>query len=637
MKDLNQKEGSSDNSSGSGEELVNNWWRDPAQVELFETRLQAIKMSRRSVLGLLGGIAGSALLAACGGAATSTPPSLSAATTAPVMNTAAVGLATVGGGSTTTTAAAIAPTVTVAAGDLAATQLFTTAVAQDPTSMDFNKNLYCGGEASLFAGLLTFTPDYTVAPYAAETYEVKDGGSRYIFHLNPKGTWSNGEPVTADDFVYSFTRQLDPATAATYAGFLYDIKNAQSFNTKKGATAADLGLKALDKYSLEVTLEGPRGYFPILSAYVAALPAYKAAVEKFADKWTEAANIVTNGPFKLTSWDHNVQYTIERNDSFELGPKPKLQKVITKIVADQAGLAPYQNNELDYRSYTGIPAAEIPHIRTDPTLSKELINFSLSGIWYIEPVDNKPPFDNKQVRQAVLHAINRDELVKLINGLGQPAYTSLSPDMPGYVDPQKYPEFKDLAKYDPQAAMAALKGSPYEGGKNWPKLTITMRSEGATANTVAQFIQQQLKNNLNMDVTLQVLEPNVFRTGLYKNQYQMVLIRWYMDYPDPNDLYYLVWYSKFPSGHRHHFSNDQYDTLVTQAAGEIDPEKRLTLYRDAEKTLLTEAAYVPLYYPYGVALAKPWVKGITQNKAGEYVPDWNIFVNMKNYIYITKH
>lgn len=612
--------------------ILTNWASDPQQVALFEERIRANKMSRRKYLGLLSGLSGTALLAACGAVATSTP---APATTVPSAPT--VGLATVPAGANPTVAATTTSAATTAAKEeLAADQIFTTFNTADPSSHDFNKDLYCNGEPLLFAGLLKFTPDFGVVPYAAEKFEVKDNGSKYVFYLNQKAKWSNGDPVTADDFVWSFTRQLDPATAAAYAGFLYDIKNAQSFNTKQGATAADLGLKALDKYTLEVTLEGPRGYFPILAAYTAALPAHRPSVEKFGDKWTEAANIVTNGPFKLTSWDHNKQYVLERNEDYVLGDKPKLQKVIVKIVANQSGLLPYENGELDFRNGQGIPATDLPRLRSDPKLSKELITFSQSGLWYLEPVSNKPPFDNKQVRQAVLKAIDRDKLVKLINGLGQPAFSLLSPDLPGYIDPAKFPEFKKLSDFDPAAAREALKGTPFEGGKNWPKVTLTYREEGETANTVAQFIQAQLKENIGLDITLEVLEQRVFRPKLYNNELQFVFIRWYMDYPDPNNFYYQVWYSKFPSGKRHNFSSDAYDKLVTQASDEQNAEKRLSLYRDAEKILLSEAAYVPLYYPFGAALFKPYVKGVPVNKAGLSVPDWNIYNGMKSQLYITK-
>ena len=148
---------------------------------------------------------------------------------------------------------------------------------------------------------------YDPLPGMAERWEVSPDGLVYTFHLRP-ATWTNGDPVTAHDFEWSFKRQLDPATQASYAAFLFDLKNAEAFNTKKeGITADDVGAKAIDDLTLEITLEGPRGYFLTVLAYTAALPAHRGAVEKFGDKWTEPGNIVTNGPWKLTEWEHEKQ------------------------------------------------------------------------------------------------------------------------------------------------------------------------------------------------------------------------------------------------------------------------------------------------------------------------------------------
>lgn len=305
------------------------------------------------------------------------------------------------------------------------------------------------------------------------------------------------------------------------------------------------------------------------------------------------------------------------------------------IIPPASGLLPYENNEVDIRRGQGVPVTEIPRLLKDDKLSKEFLNFSSSGLWYLEPVSNKPPFDNVKVRQAVLKAVNRDQLSKVLNGW-DPALSLMAPDMPGYIDPKKYPELTNLAKFDATAAKDALKGTPYEGGKNWPPITLTYRDEGATADNMAQFIQNQLKTNLGMEIKLEKLEQKVFRPKLYNNEHQFVFIRWYMDYPDPNNFYYQVWYSKFTSGRRHNFSDSDFDATVTKAAGEIDKEKRAALYRDAEKILLEKAAYVPLVYGGVPMLIKPTVKGLPVNKNGFPVPNWNIYVSEIESMYIVK-
>lgn len=663
------------------------WMTDPEQIKLFEERMRAGGMSRRRFLSLIGALGGAAALAACGASSTpvsqqassapstaaSTAPSTAAsaapstaasaapstaASTAPTAASGGAATATratspatatggtpAAGGSTANPALstwpASLPTPTDAAAD--AQQTFVSFNAEDPSSFDFNKDLYAGGSTYIYEGLLRYDPDFSLAPGSATGYDIQNGGAVYVFKINPKATWNNGDPLTADDYIWSWTRQLDPKTAASYAGFLYDIKGAESFNTGKGGTAADLGLKAVDKQTLQVTLEGPRGYFPILAAYTAAVPAHRASVEKFGDKWTEpsvtGAPIVTNGPFMLTAWNRGQQYDSVRNEKYATNPKPLLAKISTPIIPNTAGLAPYEGGQLDFRSFRGIPVGEIPRLLADPQLKQQLVRHSQSGLWYLVPEVDKEPFsgeNGKKVRLAMQKAINRDQLVKVIQNLGDPAYSLIAPDVPYFIDPAKYPEFKNAMNFDPTAAKQLLVGTPYEGGKFPNKIVMSMRDEGATPKTAAEFIQAQLKQNLGMEIELDIKPTNVFNDPMFKRQYQLIFIRWYMDYPDPNNLYKQVFYSKVPSGKRQAWSNDQFDTIVTQAAAETDQAKRADLYRQAEKIMQTDGAYVPLYYGYAYALFKPKMGGIPMTKAGVPQPDWNIFVDMVRSLYIKK-
>jgi ABC-type oligopeptide transport system substrate-binding subunit len=664
------------------------WINDPQQLKLFEERMRAGGMSRRRFLSLMGALGGAAALAACGASSTpvsqqsssapstaaSTAPSTAAsaapstaASSAPSTAASAAPTAAAGGGAATATRAtgaatatggtpaaggatanpplstwpASSPAPTDAAAD--AQQSFVYFLPEDPSSFDFNKDLYAGGQSFIFESLLRYDPDYNLAPASATGYDIQNGGATYVFKLNPKATWSNGDPLTADDYIWSWTRQLDPKTAASYAGFLYDIKGAESFNTGKGATAADLGLKAIDKQTLQVTLEGPRGYFPILAAYVAAVPAHKASVDKFGDKWTEpgstGAPVVSNGPFVLTAWNRGQQADFVRNEKYATGPKPLLAKISSPIIPNTAGLAPYEGGQLDFRSFRGIPVGEIPRLLADPKLKTELVRHSQSGLWYLVPEVDHEPFtgeNGKKVRLAMQKAINRDQLVKVIQNLGEPAYSLIAPDIPYFIDPAKYPEFKNAVNFDPNAAKQLLVGTPYEGGKFPNKIVMSMRDEGATSKTAAEFIQSQLKQNLGMDIELDIKPTNVFNDPMFKRQYQLIFIRWYMDYPDPNNFYKQVFYSKVSSGKRQAWSNDQFDNIVTQAASETDQTKRADLYRQAEKLMQQDGAYVPLFYGYAYALFKSKMGGIPKTKAGDPQPDWNIFVDMVRSLYVKK-
>jgi len=185
-------------------------------------------------------------------------------------------------------------------------------IQQDPSSHDWNKDLYCGGLPALFAGLMRFNADFQPVPYVASKVTPNTDGSVWIFAIRKDSKWSDGSPCNARDFEYSWKRQLDPAAKAPYAAFLYDLKNGEAFNKGQLTEAAQVGVRAKDDWTLEVTLEGPRGYFPVLSAYLAAYPGHRPSIEKHGDKWTEAGNIVCNGPFTLDAWEHNKQLGHEK-------------------------------------------------------------------------------------------------------------------------------------------------------------------------------------------------------------------------------------------------------------------------------------------------------------------------------------
>jgi oligopeptide transport system substrate-binding protein len=502
----------------------------------------------------------------------------------------------------------------------------------EPGSFDVNKDLYCNCEWIVFAGLMRFTPDFVSVPWLAEKVESNADGSVWTFHLRKNAQWSNGDRVTAHDFAWSWKRQLDPATAAPYSAFLYDLKNGEAFNKGQVKDANEVGVKALDDYTLEATLEGPRGYFPVLVAYAAALPAHRPSVEKHGDKWTEAANIVTNGPWVLESWDHNKQFTLKKNPHYFDRDNITLERVIYPIIPRAAGFLPYDNHEIDYAL---VPPGDLRRLQADPKASQEVIRYFYPGTFYLVPQVIKPPFDNPKVRQAMSHAIDRKILAERISqGFGIPAHAMIPPGLPGYFDDEG---LKQLQRYDPKLAMESLKGTPYEGGKNWPKILISMRDEPYAAKPMAEGVQAMLREVLNMPTELEVLEPRVFRERLWKQDLQLIWIRWFMDYPDPHNEYFDTFYGKRTTGKRQAWANDAFDALISQARGELETPKRMALYRQAEEVLQTDVGYIPVVWTVRYVAFKPWVKGLPRNKEGHIVPDGNIYRSMLEHLYIVEH
>ncbi len=523
-------------------------------------------------------------------------------------------------------AAAAAPSAAQAA---AGEQLFYNyALQNNPLTYDFNSNLYAGAEPEVWAGLLTFDPDGRVVPDWAERWESNEDASVWTFYLrqNNKG-WSNGDPVTAHDAVWSLARILNPETNNSYAFILYDVKNGEAFN---GGTAKveDLGLKAIDDWTVEITLEGPRANFPQKIAYTACVFAHRPSVEKYGEKWALGGDIplVSNGPYKLDLWEQGVKAVHSLNPGYWDAETIRVTKLIDPIIpGDQTALA-FESGKGDQQlDWTPVGAADLQRFQGDPNLAPLLKQFVYPGIWMLLPSNGQAPFDKIEVRRALSHAIDRDRLVTVTNGLALPANVMTPVGVYGYFED---PAISEIQKFDPALAMEALKGTEYEGGQNWPEITVLMRSDEGqlNSNLMMNDIAAQLKENLGMDVKINELPEATFRPTLYENTAQLVWIRWWMDYPDADNQYYDMFYGKKASNKRQAWTNDQFDQLVVQAKGELDPEKRLELYKQAEKIIQEDVGYIPVVFRVDQNAFKPWVKELPTNQQGFTVPDGNIYV-----------
>jgi peptide/nickel transport system substrate-binding protein/oligopeptide transport system substrate-binding protein len=266
-------------------------------------------------------------------------------------------------------------------------------------------------------------------------------------------------------------------------------------------------------------------------------------------------------------------------------------------------------------------------------MSRDVFRYPFPGTWYLIPQVTKPPFDNLKVRRAVAHAIDRDNVVKVAQGLAVPAHSMIPPGFPGALDD---PRVRAIQKFDKRLALEQLKGTPFEGGRNWPKITLTMRDEALGARPLAEAVQAVLLENLNMKTELEVLEPRVFRDRLWKQDLQFVWIRWFMDYPDPHNEYFDTFYGKKPTGKRQAWVNDAFDKELEAGRDTRDPRKRLEHYRKAEEILQADVGYVPVAWVVRYAAAKPWVKGIERNRQGEPVVEGNIYVAMLEHLYMVE-
>ncbi|CAN5801895.1 ABC transporter substrate-binding protein [soil metagenome] len=612
------------------------WWEDADQATRFSERFAAVNMDRRMMLKLVGAAGGtvgvSAFLAACGGDDDDDDDDTGGAdpTEAPDTDDDEP---------TATEADDDEPEPTESddmGGGLAAEQKFVTNDERDPLHFDFNKDLYAGGDPATFAQVGMFNTDYEAVPDIAESWEPNEDFTVFTYHIRQDTGWSNGDPVTAHDYEWSWKRQLDPVTVASYAAFLYDIKNSQAFNTgEEGVTIDDVGVTAIDDYTLEVTLEASAAYFPIVASYVAAAPAHRASVEEHGDDWTDpnlVPEVVSNGPFRLVSWEHDVNYIMEKNEHYHGADNITLDTVEIKIISSDASQLAYENGEIDWhwRGQLG----QLERVNSDPQLSEEKKNFNTFGSWYLVPDPTFEPFDVKEVRRAMSHAIDRETIATaVLRGLGEPAYTLMPPGTPHY-NPNDYPEY---CAYDPELAMSMLEGTPYEGGQNWPSITLTHREEGDAPKAAAEAIINMLNQNLGMNIEHEIGEPEVTYERMYNHEIQLMWVRWYIDYPDANNYLYQVWYAgEGTSGQRHSFKSEEYDRIVTEAKS-VPAEERAELYQQADEVLLEEGACIVVYYIYAYGLMKPYVTNLPTNSAGDFTPTWNVFIRAFDHYQILEH
>jgi ABC-type oligopeptide transport system substrate-binding subunit len=606
---------------------------DTEQVRLLEKRLRGIGVDRRTFLKIAGAAlaapAAGSLLAACGGdddddtpAPTNTTASGSTDATATTGESAES--PTTGGDATATTGSATG-------GVPDATQFLNDTLRNgDPASHDFNADLYCNGVPQIWAGLLQFDQDFNPIPDWAESWEPNDDATVWTFNIRPDNTgFSNGDPVTAETFAYSWKRMLDPDTMAPYASILFDIKGAEAINLE-GADPDTLGVTVVDDWTLEVEMVAPRGLFPVIVGYYACVPTHPESAEKggnFTDPAEVGGPVVSNGPFVLTEWEHSQVCVVEKNPNYWNSNAITLETVNNLIIPTEQGLLPYEAGEIDWAV---VPGADLPRVQSDPEMSAELQKWVEPLIWKLLPQVTVAPFDDIKVRRALSHCIDRDRINELTNGGGDPAYCLVPPGIFGYFGT----DFADVQDFDPEKALAELEGTDYEGGENWPEVTMILRNEASlNSNVMAEDIAAQVMESIGMEIQIQVMDFQAFRDLMFTNTPQLVFVRWYYDYPDPNNGYYDMFYSNKESGKRQAWSNAEFDELVVKGKEAADPDERLEFYRQAEAIMQEEVAYIPVVYRNAYDVYKPWVKGVPISSQGFAMPNGNIYVGMWNTVY----
>ncbi|MBI5879430.1 MAG: peptide ABC transporter substrate-binding protein [Chloroflexi bacterium] len=434
----------------------------------------------------------------------------------------------------------------------------------------------------------------------AEKWTISPDGVTYTFNLRAGLKWSDGQPLKAGDFEYAWKRVTDPATKSRYTQYFYPIKGAEAFNTGKG-TAADMMVKATDDRTLVVTLERPAPFFLQIVAAWSAMPIRKDTIDKNGDKWTlNKDTYISNGHYRLVEWKPEQSMRVEKNPNY-WGDNPGPDEIVWTLFEDPNAQAikSYEAGELDHAQVVG---PDIPRIRADAKLSKEVQKLARQGSNWIVLDTTNPPFNNIKVRQALNYALDKAKINQVVLKDGYfDAVSVVAPGVPGQVN-------ANGIGYDAAKAKQLLADAGYPGGKGWPaNVKYTYSSSSADNKAIGEAVQAIWKDTLGIDIVLEPLEAKAFddwRTSRKNQPYGMYINGWGSDYEDPNNWYNLLFDSK-GDFYYSHWKNAQFDQLIDAGLKELDVAKRKALYEQADKILNDESAYITVYHWGRFVVTKP--------------------------------
>lgn len=493
----------------------------------------------------------------------------------------------------------------------AAQQITVNVLQGEPDNIDPNRSSFATEAAvvrQVFQPLLRFDQNLTPQPAAAQSYDVSADGKTYTFHLRPDGRWSDGQPVTAQQFEYSWKRILDPKLAAEYASFFVDagIVGADDYNSGKVPTADNVGVKALDDQTLQISLSQPFGPLPDLAALWVVVPERPDIVEANPDSWTQnPSTYVGNGPFMMSEWVHQDHITLVPNPQYTtngMWPQPTLQQITYLMVENQeSDYAAYMNDE---RDWTLVPDSDVNQVQNDPNLSQQARQYNELTTFWVHMNNSKAPLNNPLVRKAFAKAIDRQALIRdIASGIGIPFTSIIPPGMPGYQE-----GLGQELGFDPEGARALLAQAGFPNGQGFPQLTYSFATNTANQRR-AEFLQAQWQQNLNVNIQLNSMETKAYQAAFKAKQYDLAFGGWGADYPDPQDWFSTLFSCK-GGNNKYNYCNPTFDQLVAQADTGTDLNSRVALYNQAQTELIQDAPVAPLYVRGRLVVVKPWIQAV---------------------------
>jgi ABC-type transport system substrate-binding protein len=577
------------------------------------------------------------LLAACGdNTATQVPASTTAAaTTAAAANTTAAAAATTAAVAATTAAGAATTAATGATAAAAATRTvtggtFRYTMSGEPDSLD--PNLATAQEAiividELFDGPTQLDKDLKVKPDLAESWTISPDGKVYTFKLRKGVKFSNGDPVTSADFLYSWNRIIQNEKAQ-YDFVMSDIVGFDEVHKLTGdarAKATLSGLKALDDFTVQVTLNTPASDFILKTALHPYVIVDKKVIDALGDKWIEAGNLVGTGAFLLKEWKHNQSLRLEFNPNYWEG-RASIDAVTIELIKDPAtARLKYDNGELDSIE---VPVADLTKVKNDPKLKAELqlVPRTRTNFIGFKHKGDSPFATNKELRKAFYQAIDRRLVAEgALQGAGLPLNTLLVPGLPTYQPYEAYP-------FDPAKAKASLAAAGYNTPEKVKALEELINNFGAAGKSggfaytperagwqqAAESYVQQFKQNLGITLKLNPVPTakEFFDRREQGHEFLIFFGSWGADYPDPNNFYQPLFGCETLAQQGGEYCNKDFDAAWKAGAIESDPAKRAADYQLAEKILQDDAGMIPTYSGLYAILVKPNISNWTYNPQG---------------------
>ncbi len=461
---------------------------------------------------------------------------------------------------------------------------------------------------ALEEGLTWLDPaDLHPVPGAAERWDISPDGTVYTFHLRPAARWSDGAPVTAQDFLYAFRRILSPALGAEYAYMLHGMVNAEEFNAGRLTDFSQVGCRAVDPLTLQITLRFPVAYFLSLLSHQSWFPVRQAVIEKYGrmdqrgTPWTRPGHLVGNGPFQLQEWRTSEVIKVVRNPYYWDAAHVRLNGI---------NFHPVDNVQVEERMFragqlhvTGTVPSEkiVPYRRDHPDLIRTPPFFTT---YFYRFNTLKPPLNDPRVRRALAMSIDRRGIVEHVTRGGQtPAFGLVPPGLPGYAPTPCFHE-------DVDAARKLLAEAGYPGGVNFPPLQIVFNSNDVH-QSVAVAIQGMWQQNLGVHADIQNMEFKVLVSDMREMNYQIARYAWTGDYPDPNSFMTLM--TRDGGNNQTGWGDPEYDRLVEQAARTAEPAARMEVFHRAEARLMDQMPILPIYFYTHPYLIQPGVEGWPSN------------------------